>query len=124
MRDLSDELRALRDRLAEAERYLDLEGLRKRLAEREAEASKPDLWDDPDLARRVTTELSRLKDDVDELEALDSRLSDAETLYELAVEDEPVVTQVIKGDHEKLGRNDPCWCGSGKKYKRCHGNGA
>jgi preprotein translocase subunit SecA len=23
--------------------------------------------------------------------------------------------------HEKLGRNDPCWCGSGKKYKKCHG---
>ena len=21
----------------------------------------------------------------------------------------------------KLGRNEPCWCGSGKKYKRCHG---
>ncbi len=21
----------------------------------------------------------------------------------------------------KIGRNDPCWCGSGKKYKRCHG---
>lgn len=21
----------------------------------------------------------------------------------------------------KLGRNDPCWCGSGKKYKKCHG---
>ncbi len=21
----------------------------------------------------------------------------------------------------KLGRNDPCWCGSGKKYKQCHG---
>ncbi len=20
----------------------------------------------------------------------------------------------------RLGRNDPCWCGSGKKYKRCH----
>jgi len=19
-----------------------------------------------------------------------------------------------------LGRNDPCWCGSGKKYKKCH----
>ncbi len=23
--------------------------------------------------------------------------------------------------HLKLGRNDPCWCGSGKKFKRCHG---
>jgi preprotein translocase subunit SecA len=21
----------------------------------------------------------------------------------------------------KIGRNDPCFCGSGKKYKRCHG---
>jgi preprotein translocase subunit SecA len=25
------------------------------------------------------------------------------------------------GAHEKLGRNDPCWCGSGKKFKKCHG---
>ena len=25
-------------------------------------------------------------------------------------------------DHsEQIGRNDPCWCGSGKKYKKCHG---
>ena len=24
----------------------------------------------------------------------------------------------------KIGRNDPCPCGSGKKYKRCHGSGA
>ncbi len=24
-------------------------------------------------------------------------------------------------DHPEVGRNDPCWCGSGKKYKRCHG---
>jgi preprotein translocase subunit SecA len=28
---------------------------------------------------------------------------------------------VVKPDHEKIGRNDPCWCGSGKKYKKCHG---
>ncbi|MBI3696419.1 MAG: preprotein translocase subunit SecA [Acidobacteria bacterium] len=31
----------------------------------------------------------------------------------------PAVAQVIKG--EKVGRNDPCPCGSGKKYKKCHG---
>ena len=24
-------------------------------------------------------------------------------------------------ENEKLGRNDPCWCGSGKKFKKCHG---
>ncbi len=27
----------------------------------------------------------------------------------------------IKRDKEKIGRNDPCWCGSGKKFKYCHG---
>lgn len=26
--------------------------------------------------------------------------------------------------HKDLGRNDPCWCGSGKKYKKCHGANA
>jgi preprotein translocase subunit SecA len=30
-------------------------------------------------------------------------------------------TQPIKRDHPKVGRNDPCPCGSGKKYKNCHG---
>ena len=24
-------------------------------------------------------------------------------------------------ESEQLGRNDPCWCGSGKKFKKCHG---
>ena len=24
-------------------------------------------------------------------------------------------------DEQKIGRNDPCWCGSGKKFKKCHG---
>ena len=27
----------------------------------------------------------------------------------------------VKSDQENLGRNDPCWCGSGKKFKKCHG---
>jgi len=29
--------------------------------------------------------------------------------------------QRVVSEHDKVGRNDPCWCGSGKKYKRCHG---
>jgi preprotein translocase subunit SecA len=33
----------------------------------------------------------------------------------------PVET-VVKDEREKeIGRNDPCWCGSGKKFKKCHG---
>ena len=28
--------------------------------------------------------------------------------------------ETVRRDHPKIGRNDPCWCGSGKKYKNCH----
>ncbi len=34
----------------------------------------------------------------------------------------PTAVQTVHASpHEKLGRNDPCWCGSGKKFKKCHG---
>ena len=29
----------------------------------------------------------------------------------------------IRNEGPKIGRNDPCPCGSGKKYKNCHGRG-
>jgi uncharacterized protein YecA (UPF0149 family) len=31
------------------------------------------------------------------------------------------MTPIVKSDAEKIGRNDPCHCGSGKKFKHCHG---
>jgi preprotein translocase subunit SecA len=33
----------------------------------------------------------------------------------------PHVEQRRVATDEQVGRNDPCWCGSGKKFKRCHG---
>jgi len=48
--------------------------------------------------------------------------------YGMAVEEAPApaeapapVQQRRVEEHEQLGRNDPCWCGSGKKFKKCHG---
>jgi preprotein translocase subunit SecA len=35
--------------------------------------------------------------------------------------EEPVAAQTVQRGDEKVGRNDPCPCGSGKKYKKCHG---
>jgi preprotein translocase subunit SecA len=29
--------------------------------------------------------------------------------------------QRVTSERDKIGRNDPCWCGSGKKFKKCHG---
>jgi preprotein translocase subunit SecA len=37
------------------------------------------------------------------------------------VDDTPAVAQVVRSEHEKLGRNQPCWCKSGRKFKNCHG---
>jgi preprotein translocase subunit SecA len=33
----------------------------------------------------------------------------------------PIVEQRVVDEDQQVGRNDPCWCGSGKKFKKCHG---
>lgn len=33
----------------------------------------------------------------------------------------PQTSPVLLSDRDSIGRNDPCWCGSGKRYKKCHG---
>jgi peptide chain release factor 2 len=87
VRDFSDDFAALRARLAEAAQYLRVEWGRNRLRELEAVASAPDLWDDPERARTVTTELSNVKADVDLWDDLASRIDDTVVLDEMAREE-------------------------------------
>jgi preprotein translocase subunit SecA len=66
-------------------------------------------------------------------ERLDYLHADAQTLEAIAAgqggvdidEPEPNGFPVVEQRHvdpeRAVGRNDPCWCGSGKKFKRCHG---
>jgi preprotein translocase subunit SecA len=35
--------------------------------------------------------------------------------------DIPAHVPITRPEQDKLGRNQPCYCGSGKKYKLCHG---
>jgi peptide chain release factor 2 len=88
MRDASEDLRALAARLADAERYLALDDKRARLTALEEIVADPNLWDDPDRARMVTTEYGRVNDDVALLLGLRQRVEDVSTLYELAVEED------------------------------------
>ncbi|MCY4665250.1 MAG: PCRF domain-containing protein, partial [Acidimicrobiaceae bacterium] len=87
MQDFSDALRRLRSRLDEAEAYLRVEALRARLPQLEAESSRPDLWDQPERARAVTSELASISDDLAMFDRLAGEISDAETLNQLAVEE-------------------------------------
>ncbi len=105
MRDFTDDLRALRQRLSDAEGYLELERKRTRLIELEVILGRPDLWDDPEAARRVSTEFGRISDDVKMLDGLRASLEDAETLYELAVQEgDDSVEPELKAAVEELGR--------------------
>src|SRR5262245_41002740 len=109
MRDFSDDLGELQRRVSDARSYLRVEEAQHRLGELEAEASKPDLWDDVDYARKVTTELSAVKEDIDLVDGLERRLSDIGTLDELAREEgddslEPEIEQGITELQHQLDR--------------------
>ena len=87
MQDFSDDLRRLRGRLDEAEAYLRVEVLRVRRPQLEAESSRPDLWEQPERARAVTSELASISEDLTMFDRLAADISDAETLNQLAVEE-------------------------------------
>ena len=73
-----------------------------------------------DEEREVVTTLDRenpLKTLDDAIEELVVTISD---LYDLT-RDQRYKVDTIRRDAPKVGRNDPCTCGSGKKYKLCHG---
>jgi peptide chain release factor 2 len=86
MRDFTSDLRELSGRLVEARKYLRIDSLTERLVEVEKEVSRPDLWDDQDLAKKVNAEYANIKSDIDEYNKLRSLLEDVEVLHELARE--------------------------------------
>ncbi len=56
--------------------------------------------------------------ELDDLELKHDAIESALATEEPAVE---APSQPYVRKEKKLGRNEPCWCGSGKKYKHCHG---
>lgn len=91
MSDLSAELAQLAKRLEDAHGYLQIEELRNRRPDLESLAAEPTLWDNPDEARKLTTELSSVIDDIEMYERLTGLHSDAEAGLELGPEFETEV---------------------------------
>jgi peptide chain release factor 2 len=99
MRDFTEALSDLRRRVDDARAYLQIDAARTRLGELEQEASKPDLWDDQERARKVNTELARVREDLVVFDGLEERLSEVETLFDLGREeaDDSVEPEVEAG---------------------------
>jgi peptide chain release factor 2 len=87
MQDFSEQLAAIRTRLDEASGYLRVAELEQRQPQLEAEASRPDLWDDQEKARAITSELASVNEDLELFARLTGDLDDAETLHEMAREE-------------------------------------
>ncbi len=86
LRDAVSSLADLTKRWRAAEEYLKIPDLRSRHADLTERAADPNLWDDQDRAREVTTELGRAGVALDEFDALSAQLDDGEVMVELARE--------------------------------------
>ena len=78
------ELKDLTGKLTQVESVMDLDDLRAQVASLEEEASSPHLWDDPESAQKVTSQLSHKQSELRRVSELRSRLDDLGVLYELA----------------------------------------
>ena len=84
VREASSALAALEVRWNAAKDYLKIDQSRERHAALSAEAEDPNLWNDQDHARAVTTELGRLNNDLAAFDALRSALDDGEVLADFS----------------------------------------
>lgn len=73
--------------LTTIENVMDPEELASRVRELEQQASDPTLWDNPDHAQQVTTELSSVQAQLKKLTGLRQRIDDIPVMYELAEEE-------------------------------------
>jgi peptide chain release factor 2 len=91
--DVTERIAALETTLGSIETVLDLPAMKTQLAELEAEASAPDLWDDQENAQKVTSRLSFVQGEIRKVEALRGRLDDLPILFELAESENDAAAQ-------------------------------
>ncbi len=95
--DPAEEMKRLDATLTSVEAFLDVPRLQADLAVLQEQAAAPDLWNDPDRAKDVTSRISMLETDIRRVESLRSRLDDVAIMQDLAEseQDEATRTEVL-----------------------------
>jgi len=108
MRDYTETLADLDRRVAEAQTYLRIDAARDELTQLESRAASPDLWDDQEEARKVTSRLANVKADIERWEKVRGELDALEVLYELArdEDDESQAEEIDAGIETLVGELD------------------
>ena len=83
-RDFQGEISSLEKTLASIEAVLNLPKLEREFNELELKASAPDLWNDPENAQKITSNLSRTQSTINKIKSLKSRVVDLPVMLELA----------------------------------------
>ncbi len=97
------QLEEIREKLAEAEKSLDIGHLKEQLVEHQEDMGSPGFWDDMERATRVSAEAHRVEAKLNHYAALVSRADDIEVMMELAEEeDDHAMAGEIKVEMEKL----------------------
>jgi peptide chain release factor 2 len=99
--DISQRIAQLRSSFADIEAVLDTSRLDREIERLSAEASAPDLWDDPDKAQKVTSALSHRQQEKKTIEELTGRLDDLDVLREM-VEEDPDSAEELTRELEAL----------------------
>jgi peptide chain release factor 2 len=97
--DVAEELKELDHTLSSIEAVLDLDALRRELADLNEQAAAPDLWDDQERAQQVGSRLSYVQGELNRVESLRRRLDDLSVLFELA-EDESDADTLAEAQEE------------------------
>jgi peptide chain release factor 2 len=91
--DVTSAIDDLDSTLTTIEKVLDLDELDSRSRELEEQAADPSLWDDPDHAQQVTSQLSHVQARLKKVRGLRSRLDDLPVMYEMSEESEGAEAQ-------------------------------
>lgn len=104
--DLKNELREISELLSGVEQVLNPEQLKGKISQLEVTASEPNLWDDPENAQKINSQLAYLKDEFNQVTNLRQGLADSEVLLELAVgEDDQASLLDVKNELKRLRKD-------------------
>ncbi|QIK74100.1 peptide chain release factor 2 [Nocardioides piscis] len=85
--DFDQEIKQLKATMSTIGQVLDLDEMRREIADLSEQVAAPDLWDDQDNATRVTGRLSMLQGELDKFTGLDDRIEDLGLMVEMATEE-------------------------------------
>ncbi|HEX4976932.1 MAG TPA: PCRF domain-containing protein, partial [Nocardioides sp.] len=85
--DFETQVKQLQATMHTIEQVLDIDAMRKEIADLGEQVAAPDLWDDQANAQRVTGRLSALQGELERFTNLQARLDDLGVLMELAQEE-------------------------------------